>query len=207
MATLVRAGQRVLILLPGRSPGSVGELLVEGLARMGATGFIHGPVRDPEGAIEKIIERQANCLVGIPVQVLSLIRQPQSDRIPWGVIRSVLLGTAYAPASMVDDIEGTWGCKVYQHYGMTEMGYGGGVECGAHDGYHLREADLFVEIVDPETGAPLSGGIDPRQRRQPTAAKVSLRPRAVPGYRGRGTKGGEPPAGGSRRGFRGTPGH
>lgn len=41
---------------------------------------------------------------------------------------------------------------------MTEMGWGGGVECEARGGYHLREADLFVEIVDPETGRPLPEG-------------------------------------------------
>ena len=32
---------------------------------------------------------------------------------------------------------------------MTEMGLGGGVECSAHDGYHLLEADLLVEVIDP----------------------------------------------------------
>jgi phenylacetate-coenzyme A ligase PaaK-like adenylate-forming protein len=42
---------------------------------------------------------------------------------------------------------------------MTEMGYGGGVECDAHDGYHLREADLFMEIVDPTTGRVLPDGV------------------------------------------------
>ena len=42
---------------------------------------------------------------------------------------------------------------------MTEMGYGGGVECDVHDGYHLREADLFVEIVDPVTRQPLPDGV------------------------------------------------
>jgi phenylacetate-coenzyme A ligase PaaK-like adenylate-forming protein len=38
------------------------------------------------------------------------------------------------------------------------MGLGGGVECDAHEGYHLREADLFFEIVDPGTGLPVSLG-------------------------------------------------
>lgn len=42
---------------------------------------------------------------------------------------------------------------------MTEMGYGGGVECSVHNGYHLRKTDLFVEIVDPETEAPLPDGV------------------------------------------------
>ncbi len=50
------------------------------------------------------------------------------------------------------------GCEVFAHSGLTETGFGGGVECGAHQGYHLREADLFVEIVDPGTGRPLPDG-------------------------------------------------
>jgi phenylacetate-CoA ligase len=47
---------------------------------------------------------------------------------------------------------------VYQHYGMTETGLGGGVECAAMDGCHLREADLYVEVIDPESGRRLPPG-------------------------------------------------
>ncbi|MFZ0611021.1 MAG: DVU_1553 family AMP-dependent CoA ligase [Desulfobacterales bacterium] len=159
MSTFVRAGQRVLILLPGRAPGSVGDLLVEGLARLGATGFVHGPLRDPAAAIDEILARRADSLVGIPVQVLTLVRHVEGARIPRGTIRSVLLSTDYVPAALAEEIERTWGCRVYQHYGMTEMGYGGGVECDARDGYHLRETDLLVEIIDPATGQILPDGV------------------------------------------------
>jgi phenylacetate-coenzyme A ligase PaaK-like adenylate-forming protein len=38
------------------------------------------------------------------------------------------------------------------------MGLGGAVECPVRDGYHLREADLLFEIVDPDTGQPLNNG-------------------------------------------------
>ena len=38
------------------------------------------------------------------------------------------------------------------------MGLGGGVECQARRGYHLREADLLFEVVDPATGRPLPEG-------------------------------------------------
>jgi phenylacetate-coenzyme A ligase PaaK-like adenylate-forming protein len=38
------------------------------------------------------------------------------------------------------------------------MGYGGALACGAHDGYHLREADLVLEIVDPVTHEPIDHG-------------------------------------------------
>jgi phenylacetate-coenzyme A ligase PaaK-like adenylate-forming protein len=38
------------------------------------------------------------------------------------------------------------------------MGLGGGVECEALDGYHLREGDLYFEVVDHETGGVCSDG-------------------------------------------------
>jgi phenylacetate-CoA ligase len=41
---------------------------------------------------------------------------------------------------------------------MTEMGLDGGVECSAHDGYHMRDADLLFEIIDPVTGKPVNNG-------------------------------------------------
>ncbi len=41
---------------------------------------------------------------------------------------------------------------------MTEMGLGGGVECQARRGYHLREADLYMEIIDPINGRTVSEG-------------------------------------------------
>jgi phenylacetate-CoA ligase len=41
---------------------------------------------------------------------------------------------------------------------MTEMGLGGVVDCEARRGYHMREADLYVEIVDPRTGEAVSDG-------------------------------------------------
>ncbi len=158
MATLVRSGQRVLILLPGELRDSVGALLNRALARMGVAGVVHGPVVDPGLTIRTILERRINSLVGIPVQVLALVRHPESARIPPGVIQSVLLSTDYVPRAIVSAIQEAWGCEVFQHYGMTEMGYGGAVECAAHCGYHLREVDLLFEIIDPVTEQPVDNG-------------------------------------------------
>ena len=41
---------------------------------------------------------------------------------------------------------------------MTETGYGGGVQCGAREGYHLRDDDLLIEVLDPQTGVPVKDG-------------------------------------------------
>ena len=38
------------------------------------------------------------------------------------------------------------------------MGFGGGVECQACSGYHLREADLYFEIIAPDSGQTIPQG-------------------------------------------------
>jgi phenylacetate-CoA ligase len=158
MSTLVKPGQKALILMPGNLPGSVGYLLVKGLARMNVTGIVHGPVKNPQTALDQIMEYDIDCLVGIPVQVLSLARHEKGLEVGKGRIKSVLLSTDFIPRTIVLELCRVWGCDVFQHYGMTEMGLGGGVECRAFNGYHLREADLYFEIIDPETSEAVSDG-------------------------------------------------
>ncbi|QTA79947.1 AMP-binding domain-containing protein [Desulfonema limicola] len=158
MSGIVRPGQKVLILMPGDSPESVGDLLVKALARMDVQGIVHGIVHDPEKTVREIIRLKIDSLVGIPAQVLSLVRHPAKEMIEPGAVRSVLLSSDYVPNAIVSEIRRVWGAKVFQHYGMTETGLGGGVECSALSGYHLREADILYEIVSPETGKPVDRG-------------------------------------------------
>ena len=159
MSTFVGPGDRVLILLPGSLPGSVGDLLREGLARMDVTGIPHGPVSDVAQTLRVMADERVTALVGIPVQVLGLAKLALDDpgRAP-SALHSVLLSTDHLPLAVARVIEQAWGCTVYDHYGTTEMGLGGGVDCGALAGYHLREADMLFEIVDPLTGRPVPDG-------------------------------------------------
>lgn len=55
-------------------------------------------------------------------------------------------------------LENTWKCTVFTHWGMTETGYGGGVQCGAREGYHMRDLDLLLEVVDLRPGSRFSTG-------------------------------------------------
>jgi phenylacetate-coenzyme A ligase PaaK-like adenylate-forming protein len=41
---------------------------------------------------------------------------------------------------------------------MTEMGLGGGVDCTAHAGYHMRESELLIEVINPASGEPVAEG-------------------------------------------------
>lgn len=158
MLTMIKPGDRVLILLPGKTPGSVGELLQQGVARAGAEGFVHGPLGTPRAALEQMIQDQVNVLVGIPTQILTLARVQKKAQVPVAPLRSVLLTTDHVPRSIVRELTEVWACQVFNHYGMTEMGLGGGVDCQGLSGYHLREADLYFEIIEPLTGQPVQEG-------------------------------------------------
>lgn len=158
MANLADEGDRVLILLPGELPGSVGDLLQKALAGMKAAGIPHGPVEDPLKVLHIMEMEQVNVLVGIPIQVLSLARCEAAQSNPAVQIKSILLSTDYVPGAIVDILQSTWKCKVFNHYGMTETGLGGAVQCDALEGYHMREADLLFEIIDIKTGKPVDDG-------------------------------------------------
>jgi phenylacetate-CoA ligase len=154
MSTFTDPGDRVLILLPCERPGSVGDLLAIALDRLGARPVKHGLVRDVGETLGVMRRERVNGMVGVPVQVLALATYGAG--LP---LKSVLLTTDHVPNAIVKVVESAWGCTVYNHYGTTEMGLGGGVECAARRGYHLREADLLFEIVDPDTGESVTDGM------------------------------------------------
>lgn len=153
MATFTNPGDRVLILLPGETPGSVGDLLAIALGRMGALPIKHGLVRDVGETLQVMRQERVDGVVGVPYQVHALAAYG-----PELMLKHALLTTDHVPNAIVTAVESAWGCAVYNHYGMTEMGLGGGVDCGVHRGYHLREADLLFEIVDPVTGLAVPEG-------------------------------------------------
>ncbi len=158
MSTMVRPGQKVAILLPCEARDSVGDLLARGLRRMDVKTLPYGVVRNPLDAASAIASFGADCLVGIPTHVLGIAHSRAGGAIVKGCIETVLLTTDYVPRAITKILEETWGCRVFNHYGMTEMGLGGGVECEALNGYHLREADLYFEVVDHNTGEVCPGG-------------------------------------------------
>ncbi|MDR3671404.1 MAG: AMP-binding protein [Holophaga sp.] len=151
MTALVRAGQRVLILLPGAGEHGVGWLLKTALARIG----VAGELGDPGRGLGELREaaRSAHCLVGLPAELLYLCRTDPGLRP-----ESILLSGDYVPAGVVAALEAAWPCRVFTHYGLTEAGLGCAVQCRAGQGHHLRDADLLLEIVDPETGRPRAPG-------------------------------------------------
>jgi phenylacetate-CoA ligase len=154
MTTLTDATDRVMIFMPGATEGSVGDLLKKGLKRFGCDSVAYGPIRDYGDAYNALRSEKITAIVGIPSQVLTLSRIYTDNP----GVKNILLSADYVPEGAAGWLRETWGATVYSHYGMTETGLGGGVECAAGDGYHLREADLLFEIVEPATGRAVPDG-------------------------------------------------
>jgi phenylacetate-coenzyme A ligase PaaK-like adenylate-forming protein len=159
MKYLISKGDRVLILMPGNYYGSIGDLLKRGLERLGCEGIALGPVDDGLKVLEGLKNESIDCIVGIPVQVYQLARYKMAYEKYKGIkLKSVLLSADYVPYSIKKVIEKAFSCSAFTHYGMTEMGFGGGVECKYLCGYHMREADLYFEIIDPVSQETLPWG-------------------------------------------------
>ncbi|MCB6992635.1 AMP-binding protein [bacterium 210820-DFI.6.37] len=157
MQLLAEPSDTVMILMPCRRPGSIGDLLKRGLERFGVKAVPYGlPDGSDDDAILRIMEeQQVTCAVALASQLAALARKAASYRIP---MKSVLLSAEYVSKENREQIEAAWNCKVFEHYGMTEMGLGCAVSCGFLEGCHIRESDLYLEIIDPETGQVLPDG-------------------------------------------------
>lgn len=159
MTVVAQPGDKVLILLPGERPGSVGDLFAESVQRMDVLAVPHGLVRDSGSTLEVMEREKVDTLLGIPTQVLALAcYEPPGENKFRIKIKNVVLNTDHVPWALVKRITKKWDCRVFNHYAMTEMGLGGGLECEALAGYHMREADLLIEIVNPVTGEVLQDG-------------------------------------------------
>lgn len=152
MATMTRPGDKVWIAMNGPTPDSLGDLLARGLRRMGREAIVYGEVQDAGAAAAALSALAPDCLVGLSRQILQLCRL-----LPGLRPRTVLLSAENVPAPLRQEISETWQTEVFAHWGMRETGLGGAVECHAHQGYHIRHGDLFLEVVDA-VGKPLPTG-------------------------------------------------
>ena len=155
ISVLVRPGDTVLILLPGAErPDGVTDLLIRALPRIGARGVAGNPAAEQAGFCRELELHRPDCLVAAPGQLRRLLGvHPASPGI-----RAILSSAEPLPQDLEEALVYGWHCEVFDHYGLTETGYGGGVECCGKQGYHLREGDLFFEVVDPVSGEPVPDG-------------------------------------------------
>lgn len=158
LSRLMAAGETGLILLPGHTPASAGDLIRTAMEIIHATGIVHGVITDFQPVLDLMAWSGPSIIIGLPVQVLALSELIKKKRLSPCSVRHVILTSDYSAPALRNRIESLLNCRVLDHYGMTETGFGGGIDCFHGQGYHVRETDLYIEIIDPDTGKPVPTG-------------------------------------------------
>lgn len=153
MQSLITPEDRVLVLLPFQTPASTGAILLEALQSAGIRAQGCWPPPQDDAVTPLVLEQHITSVVGLPQHLLAF-----AEAAPAGHLHTMLLCADYAPSALRQRIEAACGCTTFLHYGSTESGLGGAVECGRHDGCHIWESALLVEIIDPQTAMPCPDG-------------------------------------------------
>ena len=152
LGELIFPGSVTMILFPFTGPFGLGELIAEAVSRLGARPLKLGASRT-YGEWKDVLNREKpDSFVGMPVQLLRLLRVCGR-----GSLRRALISGDLCPAAVIESCESILGSRLFPHYGSREMALGGAITCPAHAGMHLRENHVIAEIVDGD-GKALPAG-------------------------------------------------
>lgn len=151
--SMVNQGDKVMIMMPGDTYGSLGHIIKKSLDRLNIENFIYGVLKDCHEAGKFIQKNSINAMVALPMQAMYFSKIKED--IFKTNIKKLMLSADYVPEVLIKRFSKNYNIKVFTHYGLTETGYGCGVECQQLEGYHIRENDIYLEIIDPITGCLL----------------------------------------------------
>jgi len=118
-----------------------------------------GAYSTPAKTLKVVEDLRPNVVVTSPSWAITLAEEAASrgfDLARLNLKKMWLTGEGCSPAFR-RRIEAIWGTTANFFYGSLECGVLG-IECDQHEGYHLPQGHVILEIVDPRTGASLGPG-------------------------------------------------
>lgn len=157
LSFLVKKDDIMMIMLPFKRENSVGDLIRKSLEIMEVKPILNGSLSSFKETADLMINENVNSIVGMPVEILALGKYIKKENLPIK-IKSILLSADMVNDTFIEEIKKVYNCEVFNHFGMTETGLGGAVDCFYHEGMHIRENDLLIEIVNPITRESMKDG-------------------------------------------------
>ena len=159
----------ILILLPDEEKESEGRLMSEGLRSIGARVIDHGePFTDNEtrsseeaaGLLQLIREEGVTCVAATPTHMIAIARAAAKQTEAGEeelFLRSVLLCGGFTPDKTAMMLEEVFQAMIFEH--CSGYGFCGGyaLSCGYGKGCHVRETDVYIELINPITGEVVRG--------------------------------------------------
>ncbi|MGK0187522.1 MAG: phenylacetate-CoA ligase [Verrucomicrobiales bacterium] len=127
-----------------------------------------GKVLGTSGNVELIDRINADVLIGMPTFIYHILQQAVTEDRHWRHLKRIVLGGEKVPDGLRRKLRGlaaalgSGSVEVMATYGFTEAKVAW-PECpsnalGTPTGYHVSSDLGIIEIIDPETGDPLSPG-------------------------------------------------
>ena len=156
MRSVAAKGDVVQIMLPSSRPNDQADLLAKGVRKMGGLPVISGTTPSSEEQLRIIDEARSTVLFASVSRIYRVTQETRHNHdLKRKGVKALFVTSEYLSESMRNQLRDVWNCDVHAHYGLTEMGLGVAVECHTHNGFHFNEADLLLEVIDPETGVVL----------------------------------------------------
>lgn len=154
----VTAKDRVQIT-PGYGLWTAGIGFQAGAERLGAMCIPMGP-GNTEKQLQFMVDMRSTVLGATSSYALLLAEEIERRGIRDQIcLRKGIIGSERWGKRMRERIKGELGIQIYDIYGLTEVyGPGIGISCDAEDGMHYWDDFIYIEIVDPVTGAPVPDG-------------------------------------------------
>ena len=146
-------------ITPGYGLWTAGIGFQLGAERMGAMTIPLGP-GNTDKQLQMMVDLQATVLGATSSYALLLAEEIEKrglrDKI---CLKKGIIGSERWGEKMRKRIKDLLGIELYDIYGLTECyGPGLGINCADGEGIHIWDDYVYLEILDPETGAPVPNG-------------------------------------------------
>jgi len=133
----------------------------EGAQRLGNLCLAGGGMSS-QARLRMILDNDATIVCCTPTYALRLatVAEEEGLNMAESAVRGIVV--AGEPGGNIpairQQIETAFGARVFDHWGMTEIGSLGVESVNYADGLYLLETECIAEIVDPENGTPVEAG-------------------------------------------------
>lgn len=146
-------------ITPGYGLWTAGIGFQLGAERLGAMAVPLGP-GNTEKQLRMMEDLQSTVLCATSSYALLLAEEIAERGIRDKLaLKKGVIGSERWGEKMRHRIETELGIEIFDIYGLTEIyGPGIGISCHEHNGMHIWSDYVYVEVVDPKTGAPVPDG-------------------------------------------------
>lgn len=133
----------------------------DGAAKLGNLCLSAGGLSSP-ARLQMIFDHQATIVCCTPTYALRLaeVAAELGFDLPSSAVRSLIVAGEPGGClpTMRQQLETAWGARVFDHWGMTELGPLATESVGYRGGLYVLESECIAEIIDPQGTQPVPAG-------------------------------------------------